>query len=215
MRRGIQEARGGREPERPFVRATRSLRYWLGWLVSLAGAVCAAVVAPYWQTPAGPQWAPLVWLLPTALAGALAFAALWTLLGSHRVGTPSRTGQKRARRRPPRDPKVHLHELRRSREYWAIMLRLPPEGVCEVARRARWQVFDLYRAPSLPLPGCANGRCRCGYSGLKERRRRDVLPAGLGRDRRATSTITYRPPLVTAEPETSTVASPLAEMLRT
>lgn len=214
MLHGIQQARDGRESERPLVRATRSLRYWVGWLLWLAGAVCAAVVAPYWQTPTGPQWAPLVWLLPVALGVALVFTALWTLLGSRRVGTPSRTGQKPARRRSPRDPNAHLHELRRSREYWAIMLRLPPEGGCDVAQRARWQVFDLYRAPSLPLPGCANARCRCGYSGLKERRRRDVLPAGLERDRRATSMITYRP-RVAPEPETSTVGSPLAEMLRT
>jgi hypothetical protein len=186
--------------------------------LSLAAAVGAAVVAPFWQTAAGPQWAPLVWLLPATLGAALAFTALWTLLGSRRVGTPSRTGQKRARRRPPRDPNVHLHELRRSREYWAIMLRLPPEGVCDVAQRARWDVFDLYRAPSLPLPGCANGRCACGYSGLKERRRRNVLPSALDRDRRAGAVIAWpghvrhSPPRERSAPEPAVI--PLAEAAR-
>ena len=175
---------------------------------------CAAVVAEYW--PAAPQsnWAAFAWLLPVGVLVGLVFTALWEMVGSGRAaGRPTRSAQKRIQqRRAPKDPKVHLHQLRRSRDYWAVMLRLPADGACEAAQRLRWEAFDLYRAPSLPLSDCGAGRCRCGYSGLKERRRRDVLPAALERDRRAGAVITFRPQgLREREPAR---AGSLPEMLR-
>ena len=195
------------------MRPKRLFRRWFSWLTWLVLAFGAAVVAQYWRSPTGSNWATLSWLLPVAVLVGLVFTALWEMVGSGRgARRPDRSGQKRVhQRRPPRDPKVHLHELRRSREYWAIMLRLPAEGACDAAQRVRWEVFDLYRAPNLPLPGCGVGRCRCGYSGLKERRRRDVLPVALERDRRAGAVITYRPQvLLDREPAP---AGSLPEML--
>lgn len=201
-------------PKSPHVRSKRSFRRWLGWLMWLLVAVGAATVAQYWRSPTGHNWASLAWLMPVTVAVGLMFTALWDLLGSRRTVGPVRSGQKKRaqQRRPPRDPQVHLHDLRRSREYWAIMLRLPPDGACEAARALRWEVFDLYRAPALPLANCGGGRCRCGYSGLKERRRRDVLPAALDRDRRAGAVITYRPQIV-LDRDPAQVRSSLAEML--
>lgn len=191
------------DSERPLVRPIRLFRRWFSWLTWLVIAFCVALIAQYWRTPTGSNWAALSWLLPIAVSVSLVFTALWEMVGSGRgAQRPNRSAQKRVhQRRTPKDPKVHLHELRRSREYWAIMLRLPPEGACDAAQRVRWEVFDLYRAPPLPLPGCGEGRCRCGYSGLKERRRRDVLPVALDRDRRAGVVITYRPQvLIDREP---------------
>ena len=191
----------------------RLFRRWLSWFLWLFAAVAAAIMAQYWNGPIGPAWARLSWLLPVGVLVGLVFSALWGLLGSRRAVRPARSGQKRVpQRRPPRDPNVHLHELRRSREYWAIMLRLPQDGACDAAQRLRWEIFDLYRAPTLPLPNCG-GRCRCGYSGLKERRRRDVLPATLERDRRSGAVITYRP-RVPLEREPAPVGSSLPEMRR-
>jgi hypothetical protein len=154
--------------------------------------VLCATIAAYWDTPGGPRWAAAAWLLPVVVVVAMLFSTLWQLLGSrHTVGSARRGPRHGERRRIPRDPKAHLRELRRWGDYWAVTLRLPAEGACESARAARKQMFDLYRAPSLPLPGCSNARCACGYSGLKERRRRDVLPSGLERDRRAGAVIAW------------------------
>jgi hypothetical protein len=193
---------------------------WPRWIARLIISVLIAAAAQYWPAPAGPRWVALVWLLPAAVGFGMLSSALWELLGSRREVGPSRAAQQRAgRRRLPRNPKVHLHELRRSRDHWAIMLRLPPEGACDVAHGMRRHVFDLYRAPSLPLPGCSNGRCLCGYSGLKERRRRNVLPPGLERDRRAGAVIAWpaaEPAVAPVPHERNPVAvvSPLVEALR-
>lgn len=182
------------------------------WFVA---ALAAATVAQYWRTPARPGWAELSWLLPLAVLMGFVFKALWELVGSgHHSGHADKAKQKRAQqRRPPRDPKAHLLELRRSREHWAVMLRLPPDGACEAAQRHRWEAYDPYRAPPLPMPDCDAARCRCGYSGLKERRRRDVLPAGLERDRRAGAVVTYRPTIL-LDREPAPGGTSLPEVLR-
>lgn len=165
---------------------------WLRWLFWLAISVLIAGAALLWQALSGRDWVLAAWLLPLPVLAAVAFSALWAMLGSGRAVAPARAGRvKSNQRKPPRHPKAHLQELRRSGNYWAIMLRLPPEGACRVAQDFRTQVFDLYRAPTLPLAGCGSARCRCGYSGLKNRRRRDVLPPTLERDRRAGAVIEW------------------------
>lgn len=174
--------------------STRPRFVWLRWLAWLSASLLFATIAAYWNGPGGPRWAAAAWLLPVVVLVAMLFSTLWQLLGSRRaVGAGAgRRGQRHSdRRRVPRDPKAHLRELRRWGDYWAVTLRLPADGACESAQAIRKQVFDLYRAPSLPLPGCANARCACGYSGLKERRRRNVLPSALDRDRRAGAVIAW------------------------
>jgi hypothetical protein len=182
--------------------------------------VVFATIAAYWDGPGGPRWAAAAWLLPVVVLMAMLFNILWQLLGSRRTvgaGAARRGPRHGERRRIPRDPKAHLRELRRWGDYWAVTLRLPAEGACESAQAVRKQVFDLYRAPSLPLPGCSKGRCACGYSGLKERRRRNVLPSGLERDRRAGAVISWpghaRPSPRKHSAPTPAVA-PLAEAAR-
>lgn len=199
--------------------STRLRRVWLRWLAWLAASVLFATIAAYWNGPGGPRWAAAAWLWPMAILVAMLFSTLWQLLGSRRsVGAARRGPRHSGKRKIPRDPKAHLRELRRWGDYWAVTLRLPAEGACESAERVRKQVFDLYRAPSLPLPGCANSRCVCGYSGLKERRRRDVLPSALDRDRRAGAVIAWpgharhSPPRERNAPEPAVV--PLAEAAR-
>jgi hypothetical protein len=181
--------------------------------------VLFATIAAYWDGPGGPRWAAVAWLLPVVVLVAMLFSVLWQLLGSRRaVGGARRGPRHNDNRRIPRDPKAHLRELRRWGDYWAVTLRLPAEGACEAAQAIRKQVFDLYRAPSLPLPGCANARCVCGYSGLKERRRRNVLPSALDRDRRAGAVIAWpgharhSPPRERSASEPAAV--PLAEAAR-
>ena len=196
-------------------RSVRLLR-WLAWL---AASVLFATVAGYWNTPGGPRWAAAAWLLPVLVLVIMLFSALWQLLGSRsNVGSARRGPRHAGRRRIPRDPKAHLRELRRWGDYWGVTLRLPAEGACDAAERARKQVFDLYRAPSLPLQGCSNTRCACGYSGLKERRRRNVLPSGLERDRRAGAVIAWpgyaRPSGPAPRERTSPAGVPLAEAVR-
>ncbi|MFP5464737.1 MAG: hypothetical protein ACLGHR_08230 [Gammaproteobacteria bacterium] len=175
------------------VRASKPRRSgWLRWLFWLAVSVLIAGAAQLWQALSGADWVLAAWLLPLPVLAGIAFSALWGLLGSRREVAPARAGRAKANQRKfPRHPKAHLQELQRSGDYWAIMLRLPPEGGCQVAQSLRTQVFDLYRAPLLPLGGCANASCKCGYSGLKNRRRRDVLPATLERDRRAGAVIEW------------------------
>ncbi len=203
------------------MRATKPRRgRWLRWMFWLTASVLIASAAQTWRTLLGPEWAVLAWLLPIPVLLGIFFSALWGLLGSRQAGAPTRANRSKAsRRKIPRHPRAHLQELQRSGEYWAIMLRLPPEGACETARVMRQQVFDLYRAPSLPLSGCSSGSCKCGYSGLKNRRRRDVLPADLERDRRAGAVIAWPGDKWPVPPEPHEinrrqVAAPLAEALR-
>ena len=192
----------------------RLFRRWFGWVTWLIVAFAAAIVAQYWRSPTEPGWAALAWLAPVAVLVCMVFTALWDLLGSGRApGTARPSPQRGHKRRPPQDPLAHLHEMRRSGEYWAIMLRLPVDGACDAVQRLRWDAFDLYRAPGLPLANCDAARCRCGYSGLKERRRRDVLPATLDRDRRAGAVITYRPQTA-LDREPAPVRASLPEMSR-
>jgi hypothetical protein len=75
-------------------------------------------------------------------------------------------------------PDVQLARLRRSGQFWGVMLRVAPGQACAAAQAARETRYPLERPPALPLPGCDSPQCRCGYAGLKELRRRDVLPAG-------------------------------------
>lgn len=165
---------------------------WLRWIFWLAVSVLIAGAAQFGPAFSSPDRARAVWLLPLAILVAGVFGALWGLLGSRRSVAPMRAGGSKAvRRRTPRHPRVHLQELQRSGEYWAIMLRLPQDGACDAVMAERRQVFDLYRAPPLPVAGCSSASCKCGYSGLKNRRRRDVLPPNLERDRRAGAVIAW------------------------
>lgn len=169
-------------------RHTRWLR-WTGWLLA---SVLLAVGAQTWQQLGHADWAVFVWVLPLVIVVSVLLGALWQLLGSRRTLGPSATPRSRTQsRRIPRNPQLHLRDMRRSGEYWAVMLRLPVDGSCDHARSLRTHAFDLYRAPPLPLKHCPNKRCRCGYSGLRERRRRDVLPPNLARDRRAGAVIAW------------------------
>jgi hypothetical protein len=203
------------------VRSTRPRRSgWLRWAFWLTASVLIAGAAQYWRTVSGPDWLAIVWLLPIPVVLGIVFSALWGLLGSRQAVSPTRVDRgKNNRRKTPRHPRAHLQELQRSGEYWAIMLRLPPEGACDTAQAIRRQVFDLYRAPSLPLSGCSGASCKCGYSGLKNRRRRDVLPSGLERDRRAGAVVTWPGDKLPVPPEPHEInrrqaAAPLAEVLR-
>lgn len=203
------------------MRSTRPRRSgWLRWAFWLTASVLIAGAAQYWRTVSGPDWLAIVWLLPIPVVLGIVFSALWGLLGSRRAVSPTRVDRgKNSRRKIPRHPRAHLQELQRSGDYWAIMLRLPPEGACDTAQAIRKQVFDLYRAPSLPLSGCSGANCKCGYSGLKNRRRRDVLPSNLERDRRAGAVITWSGDKWPVPPEPHEinrrqVAAPLAEVLR-
>lgn len=203
------------------MRSTRPRRNgWLRWAYWLTVSLLIAGTAQLWQVFSGPNWVQAAWLLPLPILMAIIFSALWGLLGSRRAVGPVRADRNKAsRRKIPRNPRTHLQELRRSGEYWAIMLRLPQEGACEAAQAIRKQVFDLYRAPSLPLSGCSSESCKCGYSGLKNRRRRDVLPSDLDRDRRAGAVISWSGDKWPVPPEPHEinrpqVAAPLAEALR-
>lgn len=165
---------------------------WLRWIFWLTVSVLIAGAAELWRAFSGPDWAAVAWLLPIPILLGIVFSALWQLLGSRRAVAPTPADRNKAgRRKIPRNPHAHLQELQRSGEYWAIMLRLPPDGACAMAQAQCKQVFDLYRAPRLPLDGCSSRSCKCGYSGLKNRRRRDVLPPGLDRDRRAGVVISW------------------------
>jgi hypothetical protein len=168
------------------------------WLIA---SILIASAAQMWRTLSGPDWTVFAWLLPIPVLLAMVSSALRGLPGPHGI---------------PRDPKVHLQELQRCGEYWAVMLRLPPEGACDAAQALRKQVFDLYRVPSLPLAGCSSQTCKCGYSGLKDRRRRDVLPPGLERDRRAGTAIPWPGGMRSGSPAPpekahSSIAPPFAE----
>lgn len=173
--------------------STRPRRtHWLRWTGWLLASVLLAVGAQSWQPLGHPDWAMFVWVLPLMILASVMVGALWQLLGSRQTLGPSATPRSKAQaRRIPRNPHLHLRDMRRSGEYWAVMLRLPVDGGCDHARSLRAHAFDLYRAPSLPLKNCANKHCRCGYSGLRERRRRDVLPPNLARDRRAGAVIAW------------------------
>lgn len=164
---------------------------WLRWAVWLLLALAVAIGAEIWRAFNHAAWLSLAWLLPFPILASILLGALWRLLGSRRTARPVDHYRATNRRKVPRNPKVHLQEMQRSREYWAVVLRLPPEGACESVKARRQAMFDLYRAPALPLAGCDKARCRCGYSGLKDRRRRDVLPPGMQRDRRAGAIIAW------------------------
>ncbi len=164
---------------------------WLRWAVWLLVALAVAISAEIWRAFNHSAWLSLAWLLPFPILIFILLGSLWRLLGSRRTLTQVDRHRAANRRKVPRNPKVHLQELQRSREYWAVVLRLPPEGACESAKARRQTMFDLYRVPTLPLANCDKERCRCGYSGLKNRRRRDVLPAGMQTDRRAGAIIAW------------------------
>lgn len=210
------QAKGGHDVRSSMPRRSG----WLRWIFWLTVGVVIAVAAQFGQEFSSVDWTRLVWLLPLAILVAIVFTALWGLLGSRRSVAPVRAGgSKGSRRRTPRHPRVHLQELQRSGEYWAIMLRLPQDGACDAAKAMRQQVFDLYRAPSLPISGCSSASCKCGYSGLKNRRRRDVLPSNLERDRRAGAVIAWHGDKWPAPPEPHEIArpqgvAPRAEVLR-
>lgn len=164
---------------------------WLRWAGLLIASVVLAAVADRWLPLAGTRWESLIWLPAGSLGAVLVLTAVWRMLTTRPL-TVSETSTRRA----PRDPQAHLREMQRSGGFWAVRLRLPEHGACEQALELKNRTFDLYRAPQLPLPGCTSKRCRCGYAGLPERRRRDVLPANLSKDRRKGSALRWpgRPP---------------------
>ncbi len=166
--------------------AARSGSSWPRWAGLLVVSVALAVAADSWLPLSGTRWERLIWLPAAGLCAFLVLTGLWRALTT-RTLTTSETSA----RRPPRDPQAHLREMQRTGEYWAVKLRLPDRGACEQAQALNDRIFDLYRAPSLPLSGCANKRCKCGYTGLRERRRRNVLPAGLSKDRRKGSVLRW------------------------
>lgn len=164
---------------------------WLRLAGLLVASVALAVAADSWLPLSGTRWESLIWLPAASLGAFLVLTALWRMLTTH-----ASTASEISTRRAPRDPQAQLRELQRSGGFRAVKLRLPEQGACEQALELSNRTFDLYRAPQLPLPGCTNKRCRCGYAGLRERRRRDVLPAGLRKDRRKGSALRWpgRPP---------------------
>lgn len=87
-------------------------------------------------------------------------------------------------------PDVQLARMRRDDAVWGVMVQFPAGQGCVAAREARDRKFSIDRAPGLPLRGCDAHQCRCSYLGLKERRRRDVLPPEAD-DRRNTGTVEW------------------------
>jgi hypothetical protein len=136
----------------------------------------------------------LVWLLPLAVLAAGLVTVIWWALGG---GSRKRIrGGARARQ---------LAELRQNGAYWAVMVRPDTRGTCEHARAVQRRVYSLHQAPPLPFDGCRRSGCQCRYVGLRERRRRDVLPPGI-EDRRAGARVRwYRPvahePVMPAGPD--------------
>jgi hypothetical protein len=164
---------------------------WLRLAGLLVASVALAVAADSWLPLSGTRWESRIWLPAASVGAFLVLAALWHMLTAHAA-----PGSKTSTRRMPRNPQAQLRELQRSGGFWAVKLQLPEQGACEQALELRNRTFDLHRAPQLPLPGCTNKRCKCGYAGVRERRRRDVLPSGLSKDRRKGSALRWpgRPP---------------------
>lgn len=142
----------------------------------------------------------LVWLLPLAALATGLVGVFWWALGG---------GARKRGRGGPRSR--HLAELRQSGAYWAVMVRPDTRGTCEHAREVQRRVYMLHQAPPLPFDGCRRSGCQCRYVGLRERRRRDVLPPGI-EDRRAGARVRwYRPiadqPAPRNEPDGALVAA--------
>lgn len=91
---------------------------------------------------------------------------------------------------PDAPPDVQLARIRRDGNFWGVMVRFAPGQGCAAVQAIRDTRYPLERVPNLPLRGCDSLQCRCGYTGLKERRRRDVLPPG-GKDQREGSKVTW------------------------
>lgn len=134
---------------------------------------------------------------------AVAVGAAWLLLVRQRTtgrakparpapGRLARAGATPSARTGSADvpPDVQLARLRRDDAIWGVMVQFPAGQGCVAAREARDRKFSIDRAPALPLRGCDAHQCRCSYLGLKERRRRDVLPPDAD-DRRNTSTVEW------------------------
>lgn len=165
--------------------STRTGSGWLRWFGLLLASVALAVAADSWLPLSGTRWASLIWAPALTLSIVLVFSTLWQLLSP--LMQPSVRPTTSARR-TQRDPQAYLRDLQRTGGYWAVKIQPSDNGACEAARAAQSRVYDLYRAPPLPLPECPNKRCRCSYVGLPERRRRDILPPGMTQDRRRGST---------------------------
>lgn len=159
---------------------------WLRWVGLLLASVVLAVAADHWPALQGTRWHGLIWLPALTIGSLLLVGSVWRLLTTH----GSSRSPARAPRTPP-DPREHLRQMQRTGGYRAVRLRVPEHGACDRAVALQNQVFDLYHAPSLPLADCPNKRCKCGYAGLRERRRRNVLPAGLSKDRRKGSVLRW------------------------
>lgn len=109
---------------------------------------------------------------------------------ARRPRSPSRRGSGTAKSSAAATPAERLAELRYDGSYWGVMVQTPPGQGCAAARELREKKFSLERAPPLPLAACDESHCRCNYLGLKERRRRDVLPTE-SEDRRTSSQVKW------------------------
>lgn len=160
---------------------------WIFWLcIGLLAAVAAEISKPFVRS----AWVSLIWVLPALMLISGLTTALWRLLGSRRMVAPA-GGRRLSPEKRPRKPTAHLQQMRRSGNYWAVVMSPPPETACQAALEHRDKLFDLYRVPQLPLDGCSQRRCKCAYTGLKNRRRRNVLPPGRDKDRRAGAVISW------------------------
>lgn len=75
-----------------------------------------------------------------------------------------------------------LHARRRSRakaaakaapgpRYWGKQLVVPdPARACQAAKVLNGQIFAFHRVPPLPLKGCTNAECKCGFEPVQDRR---------------------------------------------
>lgn len=74
-------------------------------------------------------------------------------------------------------PDAMLQRLKQDRRYRGVKV----DAHCRSASKFAGREFDFEEAPSLPVSGCDEAVCSCGYAGLPERRRLGDRRSGLER----------------------------------
>ena len=107
-------------------------------------------------------------LLIVAIVLAAAAGLWWFLRARRGAGGASGVARRPARKRngrvtdPASEPGVPAT---------AVWLLAPGQGACNAARELGQQRLSTSDTQALPLPGCRNRKCNCGYRMLTDRRR--------------------------------------------